>query len=153
MAERLDEEAQAVAINPGMLRDEFVAFPAQLAYYGERYSLAIARAAALEEQREDIEAEVYLELRANKADGQTEKVLASMVRMDKRVKLARDMALEAEANKQRFKHKVMDPLYAKKDMLVSIGAHQRAELSGDPMVKHARRDAVAELEDKLFAGR
>jgi|SRR5580692_11840266 hypothetical protein len=147
------QERDAVAINPSMVRDEFVAFPGLLSSFGARYADAISFAAEKSEALEDIEAEVYLELRAGKTKEQTEAMLNAMVRRDTRVRMARELYLQAEATKLRFRHKVMDPLYAKKDMLISIGAHQRAELSGDPMIKHARRESVDELEARVFTGR
>lgn len=147
MRDRVLSEDEAVAINPGMMRDEFVGFTGQLAYFGERYSLAVAKAAACSEQLKDAEAEVYLELRAK---GGTEAELKAKVRLDRRVQLARTLSVQADADEHRFKHKVMDPLYAKRDMLISIGAHQRAELAGDPIVRHARREDVASLEERAF---
>lgn len=150
MSDVLDkEERDAVAINPGMLRDEFVIFPGTLSDFGARYAEAISSAAAAAESLEDCEAEVYLELRASKTKEQTEATLQAMVRRDTRVRMARELLTAAEARKTRFKHKVMDPLYAKKEMLISIGAHQRAELAGDPIVKHAKGDLDA-LERRAF---
>jgi hypothetical protein len=142
------EDRDAVAINPGMLRDEFVAFPGVLSDYGDRYAEAISEAAAKSEQLEDVEAEVYLELRAE--GGHTEATIKAKIRRDTRVRMARELWLAAEARKSRMRHKVMDPLYAKKEMLISIGAHQRAELNGDPMVKYAKGGSIDDLERKAF---
>lgn len=146
------EERDAVAINPGMLRDEFVSFPGLLSDFGARYAEAISAATAAKEALKDLEAEVYLELRATKSKEDTEAVLTAKLRRDPRVRMARDLFVAAEAKETRFKHKVMDPLYAKKEMIVSIGAHQRAELNGDPLVRHAKV-TIEDMEGKLFDGR
>lgn len=151
------DERDAVAINPGMVRDEFIEFPSQLSAFGSRYADAISDAAAKAERLEDVEADVYMELRANKTKDQSEAMLQAMVRRDPRVRVARDLAAQAEAHKVKFKHKVMDPLYAKKEMLISLGAHQRAELAGDPMIRYGkeprdpRRDIDA-MERQLKEG-
>lgn len=154
-------ERDAVAINPGMVRDEFIEFPSQLSAFGSRYADAISDAAAKAEGLEDIEAEVYLELRSGKGGDKslTEATIKAMVRKDPRVRMARELYLQAEATKARFKHKVMDPLYAKRDMLISLGAHQRAELVGDPLLRYSSpprsfepRVTIEELEQRAKEG-
>ena len=144
-----DVEDQAATIDPGSMQREFAEYPGVLSRWGGRYADAISEASALAEELEDLEAEVYLELRARKAQGQTEAELKALVRTDRRVKLKRAMALAAKSKQTRYEKKVIAALHAKKEMLVSLGAHQRAELGGDPLVKRAMRDerSAKELDE------
>lgn len=126
------------------MQREFVEYPALLSHWGARYADAIEAAAAAKERLKDVEAEVYLLLRD--ANAGTEATIKAKVRGDKRVQAARAMAAAAEARETRFHHKVMTPLYAKKEMLISLGAHQRAEVGGDPLLRRAHREDLARLE-------
>jgi hypothetical protein len=136
-----DVEEQAVNIDFASMQREFAEFPGVLSRWGARYASAISEASARAEDLEDLEAEVYLEFRARgKEGGQTEQTIKANVRLDRRVKLKRSMLLAAEAKKVRYEKKVIAALHAKKEMLVSLGAHQRAELGGDPLVRRAMRD-------------
>ena len=140
-------------IDPKNVQQEFVDYPGLLSHWGARYADAIEEAAATAERLKDTEAEVFIELSASKKDlGGTEAMLKARLRLDSRVKLARRLAEQAEARKVRFQHKVMAALYAKKEMLISLGAHQRAELSGDPIIRHdkprAERPDLGTLENE-----
>ncbi len=136
----------AAAIDANGVQREFVDYTGTLAHWGARYADAITDAKAKAEALKDVEAEVFLELHSAKEKGDTEASLKARSRIDKRVRLARQLALEAEAREVRFKEKVMAPLYAKKEMLISLGAHQRAELGGDPLVRRAIREDLTALE-------
>lgn len=150
--EEIDEEESAfdAAINsrrPEDVQEAFMTLPGTLSRWGERYAEALSAAAAYKESLEDREAEVYLELRAEKEKGQTEGTLKAAVRLDKRVRIAAGLHAQAEAKKVRLYHKIMQPLYARRDMLQSLGAHQREELRGDPLVKRAN---LEDLERRAF---
>jgi hypothetical protein len=154
MEDDFDLEQQAVNIDPASLHREFAEFPGVLSHWGARYASAISEASAMAEELEDLEAEVYLELRARKDSGQTEQTIKANVRLDRRVRLKRSMLLAAEAKRVRYEKKVISALHAKREMLVSLGAHQRAELGGDPLVRRALRDERSNEElDKLVEER
>lgn len=141
-----DVETEAVSIDPASLQEEFVAFPGTLSRWGALYADAISAAAYTEEDLTDTEAEVYLELRLGAKH--TEAELKALVRTDRRVRLKRSIAMAAEAKKIRFREKIISALHFKKDMIISLGAHQRAELGGDPLVRRGVREerTAAELE-------
>lgn len=144
----LDDEDLPVGVDGASLEREFQDFSAAFSFWGARYAEAISNAATAEEHLKDVEAEVFLELRDMKA-GTVEEIKAKL-RMDKRVVVARKMAMQTEARRTRFQHKVMGALSAKKEMLISLGAHRRAELGGDPLVRRAIRDerrSERELEE------
>lgn len=136
--EDIDDEDLPVGVDGAALDQEFQSYSATLSFWGARYAEAISNAAEAEERLKDIEAEVFIELRDQKA-GTVEEIKAK-VRQDRRVVTMRRMAMQTESRRARYQHKVMAALYAKKEMLISLGAHRRAELGGDPLVRRAIKD-------------
>lgn len=154
-----------VRIHPELLSEEFVSIPAHLAYWGERHARALRQVLALEtevarakDEQKEKRAQLYVQLydeRAEKGEKTSEKVMENLVDAHEDVRLAREAVMlarqrldSAEAEKARL-WSVCDAIRTKKDMLVSLGAHVRAEMSHDPMLREhsaTRRALDAETE-------
>lgn len=124
-------------IDPLRLQDEFVSLPAVLAYWNQRYAESyerLQRAKVCEKRTRSI-------LRIRKR----QELLMSGVRVtESQVESAVDEAPEmveaeldlirAEAEKVRIQG-ACEAVRTKRDMVISIGAHVRAEMQGDPSLR------------------
>lgn len=126
-----------VVMDPLFIQEEYVRLPADLAYWNQKYADALRAHLRAKIDLDRIEAQVYLEKReVGYASGgkTTEATVAAQVACDARVLAAREVAVMAEAEKARL-HGVVNAVSAKKDMLVSLGAHVRQEMDGDPTIR------------------
>ncbi len=129
-----DDEAdylkQSVAITPEALQEEFTRVPSDMAYWGERFAEATGRALKAYHARKMAYAEALLRIKGvAKLSGNklTEADAAAQAEVDPAYQLAVLEEAEAEAGKVAAKTR-FDSVVAKKDMVVSIGATQRAEM-------------------------
>lgn len=134
-------------IEPMALEEEFVRLPSDLSFWNQRYAdvyrywlerkmvLAQVVAEVSQEQRERLEME---------AGGKRVLVgeVENALMLSKEYQQAKIKEIEAEAEKVRL-WGVLDAIRSKRDMLISLGAHMRAEMQNDPMI---RRQAQLERE-------
>src|SRR5262249_46308470 len=90
---------------------------------------------------EEIESRLWLMYRERlKADGRTtEKQIESYVTSDEEMHKARIDLIEAEVKKNRTSG-IVDAIKARKESLISLGAHVRSELQGDPELRAQHRE-------------
>lgn len=145
--EEADLYAGRVAkIDPLQLNDEYIRLPADLAHWNAR--LAEATEAQLEAELvfERTEAKLFIGWREQLAMEAGAKVTESTVKErvhdDPRYADARMKMIEAEVALKRVRG-VVDAIGAKKEMLISLGAHVRKEMDGSPAVRQQHRDAHA----------
>lgn len=130
---------ECLAIEPLVLTEEYVRLPSDVAYWNERYASVYKHWLEMKARRERVLAERSEELRktlkfkkqADVADSSGRVTIAeveSAVARDPAYQAARDKEIAAEAEKVRL-FGVLDALRTKRDMLVSLGAHMRAEMS------------------------
>jgi hypothetical protein len=131
-----DPAMQACQIDPDRMQEEFVQLSGRLAYWGRRYGEVQVDLMRAELGLKKLKKRTYLELRAGKEKGQTETMLDAQVEVDGAVQIAEELVLQRTAAKLDLQT-VVDAIRTKRDMLISLGAHQRAELKGDPMLRHA----------------
>lgn len=145
--------ARCVEIDPLGLQEEYVRLPADLAYQSSRYAQAYREAARAKSARKRLGALLAIEHRARlQLDGRaTEAMVEAAVETDPRMQTAEDREIDAEVERQRL-YGIVDAVRAKKDMLVSIGAHVRAEMGADPTVRAAHAAMRAGKNDPLSAG-
>lgn len=134
-----------VSVYPETLNEEYVRVGADMAYWGHKY--ASARKAVLEARAalKKFTAKLYLDTRERLAKAGTKvtealldaEVESSQLLLDQRLRLA-----EAEYDCDRVEG-VLDAIRGKKDMLVSLGATQRAEMDSDPITRSDRRERHA----------
>lgn len=121
---------ECLTIEHEALRQEFIRIPADLAYWGERYAIAVGAHLAAEHDRKVIYAKTHLivkETAALKGQKISEKDTESWVEQTPEVMTARTTEIEAEATMHLARSR-RDALMAKKDMVVSLGAMARSEM-------------------------
>jgi hypothetical protein len=133
----------AVKIEPLALQEEFVRLPSDLAYWNARYADAQRTFLVRKLELDQLNARLRIELRERLLVTEskvTESMVDSRVELDDRYGNARLAMVEAEADKM-HKYGAVDALRAKRDMLVSLGAHVRAEMQHDPQLRDESRGA------------
>lgn len=139
-----------VSIEPTEIEEEFVRVPAELAYWSHRYAESYERRVRAKLQLDRVAAMLRLKHRSIMEDEKvkiTESQVDARVETDDEMFAAREAMLRAEVDEVRTKGAV-EAVRAKRDMLVSIGAHQRAEMQGDPLIRREARDARARISDE-----
>jgi hypothetical protein len=129
---------ESVRIEPLALEEEFVRMSADLAYWNQRYAAAV---------REHLTSKIAIErtashlriihrerLTAENPKPPTESMVEAAVNTDEQMDKARAALIDAEVEKVRLAG-VLDAVRTKRDMLVSLGAHVRAEMQADPSIR------------------
>jgi hypothetical protein len=134
-------------IEPMALQEEFVRLPGDMAYWASRYATVYKLYLDAKLVRERVTAELKEQhrnrLTLNSKGRVTVDEVESAVLMDANYLEAKSSENALESEKVRL-NLIVDALRAKRDMLISIGAHQRAEMQHDPVVRvqeAAARDA------------
>lgn len=128
---------ECVRIDPLVIQEEYVRLPSDLAYWNERYASAYRFWLEIKDRRERTEAQLAvtlrkdLELELAHNPHRTGKVtvgeVAGAVASSEEYRSVRAKEIGAEAEKVRL-WGVLDAIRTKRDMLVSLGATQRAEM-------------------------
>lgn len=131
----------SVTIEPTLLQEEYVRIPSDIAYWNERYS-AVLRAhlqakLSLDQVYAGLQVTVREKLAAEGAKV-TEATVSAGIELDPAYQQARLAVLEAEVEAARIKG-VSFAVNAKREMIVSLGAHLRIELQHDPMIREQMR--------------
>lgn len=137
-----DDEAsylkESVGITPEAISEEFIRTPSDMAYWGERYAESVTRALRAYHDRKRAYAEALLTVKGlAKANNEklTEADAAAKAEVDPSYQAAVVEEAEAEGAKAAAKTR-FDAVVAKKDMIVSIGATQRAEMAPHQLRKN-----------------
>jgi len=132
---------ECIAIEPVAIQEEYVRFPADLAYWNGRAADTLLTHLRTKSELERVEAQLNIELRETvAAEGKkvTVDMLEAMVRVHPTYQAAKLTAIEAEVAKARHAGFV-DSLHSKREMLISMGAHIRKEMEGDPVLREQIR--------------
>ena len=132
-AENLQLLEDALDITTTTVHEHYIKMPSELSYFNELYAKTVRRFLQMKVKYEQARAASYLNIRQEHEEaGQkiTEAKLSNLVETDEEVMQLRLSLAEAEASKQEAKGRC-EALHAKKEMLISLGAHLRAEMS-DP---------------------
>lgn len=111
--------------------------PARMAYWGGRYADAYEAFRRAENNRELVFAQVCMELREQMRDNglkPTDTAVKEATLRDPRVQDAIMEEIDAEASKERMRA-ACEAMRTKKDMLVSLGAHVRAQMDAVPFTR------------------
>lgn len=135
----LDDEylRECVLILPEDISTQFEEIPGQLAYWNAQYAKALRAHLNAEIDEKVTRARVYLaskEAIIAKGGKPTEDHLKAVVDSNEDYMTARYAAADAEAVKNDLYGK-LDAIRSKKEMLISLGAHLRAEMGGDPLIR------------------
>lgn len=146
MSEIEADLVRAVSIDPQTIQDEYVHLPADIALYNERLARSTRLYLFAEIERKAVHGKVYLrraeELITIEPDpkGNPKKKWPSVDRIEAAVNSdpeyinAREEEAMYDAERLRFRG-IVDSLSAKRDMLVSLGAHLRLEMANDPVIR------------------
>lgn len=146
-----DSLYEAVQIEPLALQEEFIRTPRDLAYWNERYRNANQAFLESKIELERVEARQRIwhrERLVNEGGKVTESMVDAAVAMDDELYAARMEHVKKEVEKTRV-NGVLDAIRAKRDSLISIGAHVRAEMGHDPTIRgqHAARAGYSRGDD------
>jgi len=132
--------AQCTQVEPLALQEEFVRWSGDYAYWNEKLAKASRLHASCKLEREKIYSRLTLEARAMAGTSKTTVAeIEAKVMADPAYQTAREAETDAEVETERISG-VLQALRGKKDMLVQLGYHQRAEMAGDPTLREYMRD-------------
>lgn len=139
IATEVDDEylLECININPEDISGEFERIPGQLAYWNARYARALRVHLEAEINVKVTKARVYRDTREAiiaKGGKPTEEYMKSLVESNHDYMEEQYTAAAAEADKNLMYGK-LDAIRSKKEMIISLGAHMRAEMGGDPLIR------------------
>jgi hypothetical protein len=130
--------ADCVKIESFALEEEFIRLPADLAYWNDQYSQAYKRYLQAKTSLESLVANLSMlcrdQLTAQAKGRVTVAEVEQLLLTTDQYQQAKQIEIDAECEKVRL-YGVLDALRTKKDMLVSLGAHIRAEMGNDPSIR------------------
>lgn len=124
-------------IDPALIDEEFIKLPGELARYSQLHVEASQDAEQADFNLEIIEASISLTIRdhaKNLGEKVTVDYVQAKMRVDPKWQAARRDAIEARTQEAAAKAMV-NAVLAKRDMLISYGAHLRAQWGGDPSTR------------------
>jgi len=131
----------SVRIEPLALEEEYVRMPMDLAYWNQRYSDAVREFLTAKVAREKTLAYLYIKCREDLIASHakpTEKMVDAAVAQSDELDQAHARVIDAEVEKSRLGG-VVEAVRSKRDMLISLGAHIRAEFQREPSIKQPER--------------
>lgn len=143
--ERVCDSTEIVETN---LQGEFVRVGGDLAYYNGRYSDALEMYLKAKHNLKFVAAVSRKRLREEaqaKGTKLTEGALEDLVEVDPAMVACREELIAAEVLKSRVGG-IIEAVVTKRDMLVSLGAHVREEMRGQPSISSEER--IRERERK-----
>lgn len=130
--------AECVRIEPLAIEEEYIRLPSDLAYWSAELARAIEQSALAKNARELTAAEVAGEkredLHALNGKAPTVAQVEEAVTTDHRYQKAKHAEITTESRRMEILGTV-EAIRAKRDMLISLGAHIRAELQRDPLIR------------------
>lgn len=136
---------ESVEVDPMLIQDHYTTIASQFAYWSHQYALADKnmKLAKMEEERCHATSairhrQVMLDAGLKVTEAQVE---AKVVTDPEMIDLAKER-IEAEFQRERLRG-VVNALSIKNQSLMSLGAHVRKEMEGDPLVRKAYANAAA----------
>lgn len=138
MSTEFDQQVDGLlAVDETNINRHYASIAGDLGYWGRMYASAHRewRVAKLKKQRLEaaLKQSKRSELEAARGKVTVDQVEAAVV-LDAQMQECENEEVEAEFEKQNI-GAVVDALLAKKEMLISLGAHMRAEMGGDPLIR------------------
>lgn len=139
---------ECMQIESCAIEEEFIRLPGDLSYWNARYAEVYRHWREMQLAREQIshllwsehQTKLLAEAATKTPSGTSKNVrvlkdeIVSAVERDPDFTKARKREIAAESEKIRL-HGVMEAIRAKKEMLISLGAHMRLEMSNDPAIR------------------
>lgn len=137
-----DEEflRKCVEIDPMVLEEEFVRIPSDLAYWNQRYSDVYQYWLDRKLITEQVVAQRSNSIRTKlevERDGKRVTIaeVDRELQLDEAFQQAKAKQIAAEGEKVRLAG-ICEAIRAKKEMVISLGAHIRAEMGHDPLIRN-----------------
>lgn len=134
---------QCVRINPEDIQGEFIRIPGDLAYWNAQYAKAMREhlLAKIDENVLEAQLEPIVRQGLREAGAKiTENMVSSAIQSHESLVEAKRRTAEADVAKNEC-FGYLDSIRSKKDMLISLGAHLRIEMMGDPILRDQMRAA------------
>lgn len=127
---------ECVRLEPTALEEEFVRYTADLAYWGQRLAEVKQDEALKKLSRDTTQADLDVGAREALAGDKkpTEAMISAWVQKHPAMSAAEKECISATFEVDRVRA-VWEAMRAKRDMLVGLGAQQRAEMQHEPSVK------------------
>ncbi len=128
---------ECVGIDPLQLNDEFIRIPGDLAYWNARYARALRTFLMAKVDKDITRGRLEPILRAaiiNAGGKPTEKQIDGLIDSNQSYIDICHALVDAEVEKNEC-YGALDAIRAKKEMLISLGAHLRAEMEHDPLLR------------------
>lgn len=130
--------AKVIDIDSLQLDEEFKKVPGELAYFGEQYSQAYTAYLIAKKELDQVYAKVYHEILEENPKKPTVKFIETSIELHEDYQAARQAMIDADGVRQETRGKV-DVVSAKKEMLISLGAHMRTEMSEMSIKRRSER--------------
>lgn len=118
---------ESVDITPEAIQEEFIRVPADMAYWGAKYAEASRAYLIAEQAVKECKARLRLAIRETATTKLTVDDVDARVEGSAEYQTTKMAEIEAEAAKLAAKAR-LDAVIAKRDMVMSLGAHIRAEM-------------------------
>lgn len=125
--------------SPEDIYGEYLRLPGHLARALAVYAEAATLQQRAERERDRAWAQAYLARKTLQTPKVTEEVAKAQAELAPSYQEACTKLLDAQEHKLRA-HVAVEAVKAKQDMLVSLGAHLRAELKGNPLIRERRTE-------------
>ncbi len=128
---------ECVRINPEDIQAEFLRIPGDLAYWNAQYAIALKAFLNAEIDVKVTKGRVYAaskEAIIARNGKPTEEAMKALVESNEDYIAQQYACVDAEVKKNELYGK-LDAIRSKKEMLISLGAHLRAEMVGDPSLR------------------
>ena len=134
-------QRDCVEILPEAIHEEYVRLAADLGYWNAQYAAAVKAYLSSKVEADILERELYPVIRAQleQAGKVTEKMVDAALAQSEVWEDAQRLKVTTEGEKLRL-YGVLDSVRAKKDMIISLGAHLRTEMEGDPVLREQSRE-------------
>lgn len=137
----LEELQRSIEIMPEALHENYVTMASELSHWGARYGAAVHNRLRTKRRLAIVEAEATTKAHTtllNEGVKPTEALVNATLRQTAAWQVAAEEADLAEAvERETAAH--MEALRTKRDMLISLGAHVRAEMQGDLVMRERSR--------------
>jgi|SRR6516162_2983609 hypothetical protein len=137
MSEISKEISNVADIDPLALDEEFQHAPADYAYWSHQLSQATKTALQAKFEREKTYARLLIEIRETTSKKTVDEVEARVICCPE-YEVAKLNEIESDAERARL-YGIVEALRVKKDMLIQLGAHVRAEMDRDPQIRELHR--------------
>lgn len=139
---------ESVHVRDDSIQEEYACAAPAVAYWGAQYAAAAQEALEAETRRKQTKARLFIEKKKGLEALEskvTEKLIESHVDMDPAMQVAIAEEHRTEGNRLKMLA-FFEAVKTKREMLISLGATQRKEMEGDPVIRQRAAQRRAQRE-------